>query len=218
MIANWSACSQTCGGNGVQVRATQCMVRLHNVSKTVDNSLCIDANLKAPSSFQKCGMPECPRWETGPYSGCNESRCFNLNTSIQRRSVKCILSNGTQVASRNCDNNTRPREKRECYNSKCRGTWRVGPWSECTAECEKTGFRSRLLRCIWYGTQRPAGNACREQPRPSVLEPCKGIPCSDMDKCVGLSQICSLSNKFNMCRMPYRYHSQCCQTCRRTPS
>ncbi|GAB6031210.1 hypothetical protein CHUAL_009029 [Chamberlinius hualienensis] len=179
MIANWSTCSQTCGGTGFQVRASQCMVRLHNVTKSVDNNLCIDAGLKSPPTIQKCGMSECPRWDSGPWSNCDVSRCSNLNTAIQRRLVRCLLQNGTVINEKSCENETRPREKRECYNDKCIGKWRVGPWSECNAQCGQSGIRSRLLKCVWYGTQRPAGNSCYGQQRPSVVQSCTGPPCED---------------------------------------
>lgn len=52
----------------MQVRATQCMVRLGNVSRPVDSTLCVDNGLEAPEILQRCGFVDCPQWFTGPWS------------------------------------------------------------------------------------------------------------------------------------------------------
>lgn len=50
-------------------------------------------------------------------------------------------------------------------------------WFQCTASCEEDGIKYRILQCVWYGTKKPAGNACRDIPRPPVMKTCKGQPC-----------------------------------------
>lgn len=90
LVTPWSKCSQTCGGSGFQVRAAQCIVRLNNVTKSVEAALCEDAGLtvedgegtlsKQPTTIQKCGMETCPKWQTGSWTPCNQSRCFTWNT------------------------------------------------------------------------------------------------------------------------------------------
>ena len=50
--------------------------------------------------------------------------------AMQRREVRCILSNGTVLEPVFCQETSRPQSKRECYNDECKGTWRVGNWSE----------------------------------------------------------------------------------------
>ncbi|GLH06200.1 Papilin, partial [Gryllus bimaculatus] len=80
MISNWSDCSQTCGGSGFQMRAAHCMVQLHNNSQNVDSNLCEDAGLAPPPTIQKCGIDDCPRWVSGTWSSCEDSRCFTWNT------------------------------------------------------------------------------------------------------------------------------------------
>ncbi|GBN75315.1 hypothetical protein AVEN_142936-1, partial [Araneus ventricosus] len=52
----------------------------------------------------------------------------------------------------------------------------------CTATCSRQGFQSRILQCVWYGSSRPAGNACRDQQRPIVMRPCKGPPCQSSER------------------------------------
>lgn len=182
MVTPWSKCSQSCGSTGFQMRASQCFVRLNNVTKSVDTSLCIDAGLQPPIIMQKCGMTECPHWETGPWSECSESSCFTWNSAHQKREVTCRLANGTDVDDNNCDDKTRPRRRRKCINNQCRGTWIVGEWSECTATCGNQGFQTRILQCVWFGTRRPAGNACRSQPRPTVLRSCKKPQCPPSER------------------------------------
>ncbi|XP_037781320.1 protein madd-4-like isoform X3 [Penaeus monodon] len=180
-MTNWSACSQTCGfsstSTGYQVRSIQCLVRVDNVSRAVDGALCADAGLEAPVTIQKCGLTECPHWNFDEWSPCETSRCFTLHYAFQRRDVVCQLHNATIVSNDQCDLRTKPRHRRECYNKQCTGVWKVGEWSECTAPCGGQGYRTRLLQCVWNGTKRAAGNACRELPRPEVVRWCDGPPC-----------------------------------------
>lgn len=56
------------------------MVRLHNTTQQVEPNLCLDAGLDPPPAMQSCGHDECPRWAPGPWTPCEESRCFTWNT------------------------------------------------------------------------------------------------------------------------------------------
>lgn len=209
----WSLCSQTCGGGGLQVRAAQCMVRLNNVSRTVDSTLCVDAGMEAPMVLQSCGSDSCPRWVTGPWSECSEGRCLGLSRSIQRRPVSCRLANDTAVDDEQCDPSSRPQDQQECFSELCRGVWKVGEWSECTATCGGSGFRTRILRCVWYGTDKPAGDSCRSQDRPEVLQGCEALPCGAVrENCEDHSRNCQMVRQFTMCHLK-NYHDLCCATC-----
>ncbi|XP_069958102.1 protein madd-4-like isoform X9 [Cherax quadricarinatus] len=223
-MTNWSECSQTCGftssSSGYQVRSIQCLVRVNNVSRPVDGALCVDAGLEAPVTIQRCGLTECPQWHFGEWSECESSRCFTLHYAFQRRDVVCRLHNGTVVSASQCDDRTRPRHRQECYNYQCSGVWRVGEWSECTAPCGGQGYRTRLLQCVWNGTKKAAGNACRELPRPEVVRWCDGEPCPDLSEeetkelseCRDRSKYCNIVKRMNMCRIP-TYRKQCCRSC-----
>lgn len=182
MVTNWSTCSQQCGVEAYQVRASQCVVRLHNVSKTVDHSLCVDAGMQPPATRQPCGLKECPHWHTGYWAECVESRCTSLDTATQRRLIRCRLKNGTAVDESLCNAKTKPRQRRKCYNDKCRGSWRTGEWSKCTIACGDSGFQSRLVQCVWFGTKKIAKSACRDKPRPINVRPCRGPPCPRTSK------------------------------------
>ncbi|GLV43482.1 no long nerve cord [Carabus blaptoides fortunei] len=215
MITDWSKCSQSCGGNGFQMRAAHCMVKLHNTTQDVDATLCEDAGLATPPTIRKCGTDDCPNWSATEWTPCEESRCFTWNTAMQRREVTCQIANTTDIDGSLCDENERPTHRQECYSDKCKGTWKVGEWSECAAACEAQGVKYRILQCVWYGTKKPAGNACREQPRPAVMKTCKGPPCPKVNDCKDYSKFCPNVKVMNMCRV-LRYQQQCCHTCRIT--
>lgn len=216
MTTDWSECSRHCGGTGIQVRTTQCLVTLKNVSEPVASSLCEDAGLPVPPTRQKCGFSQCPSWAAGPWGLCPVSNCFTWKTSLQERQVFCQLPNKTVVDDKYCSDTVRLNRDRECFNDQCRGTWIVGEWSECTVSCGANGFQTRILQCVWYGTKRPAGNSCRDQPRPSVTKPCNGQPCDKMeDSCEDRSKFCNVAKGLNLCHMS-NYRQQCCQSCRGT--
>ncbi|XP_060823281.1 protein madd-4-like [Bombus pascuorum] len=231
VTTDWSKCSQTCGGSGFQMRGAQCTVRaakpIGNTTRTPPRTvigaiLCEDAGHPVPQKVRPCGFGKCPQWHMTEWTPCETSRCFNWKTAMQRRDVTCRLVDDMENGQQNitlldpnkCDDITRPLQRQECYNDACKGVWRVGEWSECTASCEEDGIKYRILQCVWYGTKKPAGNACRDIPRPPVMKTCRGPPCPQTpDDCKDHSQLCSRVKTMNMCRVPL-YQKQCCQSCR----
>ncbi|XP_037909605.1 ADAMTS-like protein 1 isoform X2 [Hermetia illucens] len=213
MTTPWSECSQTCGlEEGLRRRSIYCMVKLHNTTQSVDNALCEDAGLEIPDAFESCGQEECPRWVIGSWTLCQRSRCIGRNTAIQKRDIVCRFPNDTH--SNKCDEGERPLDRQECYNELCKGVWRVEPWSQCNAQCGSQGIKYRILQCVWYGTRRPAGNACRNQPRPAVMKVCKGAPCmSNLSECKDTSRYCRNVRSMGLCRL-HRYQQKCCKSCK----
>ncbi|KAJ3649041.1 hypothetical protein Zmor_020803 [Zophobas morio] len=213
VISDWSKCSETCGGNGFQMRVIRCIVRLHNMTHGVDHNLCEDAGLPLPATERECASDECTRWVTSEWTPCEKSKCFNWHTAMQRRLVKCKVDNVT-VSESKCDEDSKPTHRQECTNEKCVGKWKVGAWSECAAACEMQGVKYRILQCVWYGTKKPAGTACKDLPRPPVMKSCKGSPCAPADtECKDHSMFCPNVKTMNMCKI-LRYQQQCCQTCK----
>lgn len=49
---------------------------------------------------------------------------------MQRREVSCQLSNSTEVDLELCSEVEKPPQRQECYNDNCKGTWKVGEWSD----------------------------------------------------------------------------------------
>ncbi|KAG5675419.1 hypothetical protein PVAND_005325 [Polypedilum vanderplanki] len=213
-VGPWSACSQTCGINdsGYRLRSVHCMVRVKNTTKNVDNILCEDAGLKSPETIEKCGNIPCPQWITTEWTPCRSSKCFAWHTALQKRNVSCSYDNET--VSDKCDENEKPTTKQECYNELCKGVWRVEQWSECNAPCNGKGTRYRTLQCVWYGTRKPAGNACNNQPRPAVMKSCSGAPCVvDPNECKDISKYCNNVKTMGLCRL-HRFQQTCCSTCK----
>lgn len=131
-INPWSECSQTCGANGggYRLRSAHCQMHMQNQTQNVDNNFCEDAGSSVPETVEKCGNIECPRWETTEWTQCAQSKCFALHTALQRRDVFCRFGNDTGGGGKMCDENEMPVSKQECYSEKCKGVWRVEPWSE----------------------------------------------------------------------------------------
>ena len=49
---------------------------------------------------------------------------------MQRREIECHSWNGSTIDNAQCSEQNKPTARQECYNDKCKGTWRVGDWSE----------------------------------------------------------------------------------------
>lgn len=62
------------------MRAAHCMVKLNNMTQSVDNNLCEDARLPTPVTIQKCETDDCPQWTVTDWKPCEESKCFTWNT------------------------------------------------------------------------------------------------------------------------------------------
>jgi hypothetical protein len=56
------------------------MVKLNNMTQSVDNNLCEDARLPTPVTIQKCETDDCPQWTVTEWKPCEESKCFTWNT------------------------------------------------------------------------------------------------------------------------------------------
>ncbi|XP_041632766.1 protein madd-4 isoform X1 [Drosophila kikkawai] len=220
-LGKWSKCSQDCGadGSGLQRRTLGCRrvaARAGNSSaeEVVDNSECTAHGLEPPQTFRSCGNEPCPQWTRGEWSLCQQSRCHGKNTAVQRREVACRHENGTAGSA--CDEYERPVMRQECYNERCKGVWRVEPWSECNAPCGRQGIKYRILQCVWYGSRRPAGNVCKHQPRPAVMKICKSPSCqakmSSSFQCRDSSRYCRNARAMGLCRL-HRYKEKCCGSC-----
>lgn len=105
------------------------MVRLNNVSESVENALCEVAGLELPDTIENCGGADCARWVAEDWRPCFKSKCIAWHAAIQRRTVYCD-KDGTRVTDQECPRKSKPAMKRECYSEKCRGVWRADEWSE----------------------------------------------------------------------------------------
>ncbi|KAH8375094.1 hypothetical protein KR093_008247, partial [Drosophila rubida] len=232
-LGEWSKCSQQCGaaGIGLQRRSLSCRrvetktsawMTTRNTTTTsmsngnnegsvdvVENEQCTAQGLDMPDTFQSCGNEPCPHWTNGDWTLCQQSRCHSRNTAMQRREVRCQYENGSMGIA--CDVYEKPPARQECYNERCKGVWRVEPWSKCNAPCGRQGIKFRILQCVWYGTRRPAGNVCKHQPRPVVMKVCKSPSCQ-VKSCRDTSRYCRKAQAMSLCRL-HRYKEKCCSSC-----
>ncbi|KAH8286812.1 hypothetical protein KR044_003966, partial [Drosophila immigrans] len=232
-LGEWSKCSHQCGasGSGLQRRSLSChrketksstWMATRNTTTTimsnghsegsvdvVENAVCAAQGLNMPDTFQSCGNEPCPQWSKGDWTICQQSHCHGRNTAVQRREVSCQFENGTMGSA--CDEYERPPARQECYNERCKGVWRVERWSECNAPCGHQGVKFRTLQCVWYGTQRPAGNVCKHQPRPVVMKMCKNRQCQ-VKSCRDTFRHCRNAQAMGLCRLN-RYKEKCCGSC-----
>ena len=77
MYGQWSNCSLTCGG-GIQHRTAVCV---DSEAKTLDDGKCFAI---ASETTQKCGIEECPKWQTGDWTEV---------TNISHKCIKIFLLN-----------------------------------------------------------------------------------------------------------------------------
>ncbi|CAH0552032.1 unnamed protein product [Brassicogethes aeneus] len=209
-LSGWSKCSESCGNTGYQIRKIAC-VSVENVTTfEVGNEFCQD---EKPQTKSKCNLQECPVWKVYEWNSCESSKCIGLHEAMQKRTVKCETpSNETNTISK-CSRKEKPVDNKVCYNKKCVGKWQVGKWSDCAAPCEMKGVKYRTLRCLWNGTKKPAGTACKNIKRPPIMKICTGPQCSTMEnRCLDHSKFCPNVKTMNLCRI-MRYQQQCCQTC-----
>lgn len=113
----------------LQVRSAHCVVRLNNVSESVDVTLCEAAGLQLPETVESCGGGGCAQWVAEEWRPCFKSKCVSWHGAIQRRDVHCAKE-GLRVEDSECDRKQRPVGKRQCYSEKCKGVWRVDAWGE----------------------------------------------------------------------------------------
>ncbi|XP_037958432.1 protein madd-4 isoform X2 [Teleopsis dalmanni] len=227
--SDWTECTQKCGttGTGLKHRSITC-VRLLEPAHTndainideqtkyeiVDNTNCESYGLSTPDTIETCGNQECPQWIAGEWTSCSQSRCLGRNIAVQKREVNCEYANYTEADG--CDEYNKPIIRQECFSERCKGVWRVEPWSECNAPCNRQGIKYRILQCVWYGTRRPAGNACKHQPRPAVMKVCKSPSCiakSSTSICIDTSRYCRNVRSMGLCRL-HRYQEKCCKSCK----
>lgn len=127
IISDWSACSQTCGSPGIQVRGVQCIVKLGSVTKSVDEHLCFDHGLSKPESIRDCHIP-CLSWSPREWNECHS--CLTNGHGIQTRQLICLSVDGSHVDDFLCPEKDRPPTKQPCPRPACQAVWVTGSWSE----------------------------------------------------------------------------------------
>ncbi|KAJ8304757.1 hypothetical protein KUTeg_018340 [Tegillarca granosa] len=90
------------------------------------------------------------------------------------------LRTGRTVSNRRCMKTERPdRYRRKCIVRKCRPSWFVGPWNECTQTCGG-GYAWRIVRCIESfidGTKNAVNDSQCSEFKPSERKTCGNEIC-----------------------------------------
>lgn len=210
---DWTHCSVTCGG-GLQSRNMSCEIITYDYYEVLPKEECFKALTAKPLTIQSCNTNPCVKWRSGEWSQCSDEDCVRDQYSIKRRDVDCINEfNESVTEDRFCSGLGFPPENlRDCYNPNCTVNWETSEWSECKAECDKMGMRTRTLTCVWKssGKTAPTGS-CDLLEQPKTIQNCKGKPC-DSKACEDESDYCSIIAQMNMCHYS-NFMNRCCLTC-----
>uniref|UniRef100_A0A914KVL1 Ig-like domain-containing protein n=1 Tax=Meloidogyne incognita TaxID=6306 RepID=A0A914KVL1_MELIC len=173
VVSGWGECEHLNCLEGIQTRQIFCKIFFGNESANLEDlNICENFGAIRPSITKECIDTKCARWEIGKWSECNSSRCVKQWTALQRREIKCVFGNKTEANPMLCSRKTRPKLKRECQNVNCSADWRPSVWGKCSKQCGDGGVQMRLLRCVWRGTKKPAGQSCNQTKRPIAIRAC----------------------------------------------
>lgn len=165
---DWSACQKSkCFAmhTALQKRDVNCAFGNESVSDKCDEN-------EKPTTKQECYNELCKGvWRVESWSEVSfGSNCWIIHGDIFFGSL-CVGASPLPTVAPFTTSMRNSRFSCMCYLN-----------SQCNAPCSGKGTRFRLLKCVWYGTRKPAGNACNNQPRPAVMKPCSGPPCSVVDR------------------------------------
>ncbi|XP_055885699.1 ADAMTS-like protein 4 isoform X2 [Biomphalaria glabrata] len=170
----WSECTKVCGG-GDRTRSVQCVDKLEN---EIPASHCTEA---APKYFERCNTQPCSsaaQWWLTDWSGECSDTC---ETDRRVRSAICLNKRGSIVPSSTCNKPDLPIMEESCpLNKYCQGTWFVGQWSKCSAECG-SGKMVRQVVCIQNlqsSMNIVKNEECNLRHKPKTEEPCVNTNCN----------------------------------------
>lgn len=176
-VAEWSACSEECGG-GVLTRGVLCQrTDAAGVTSTVADTYC--ASTTKPDTSQACNTHECPNyvffeydWEEcdtscgGGTKKRSESYCYDANSP-----------SAGSVADAKCAGQTKPASSVSCNENSC--SYTADSWGACSEDCGG-GTRERQVFCV----QTVAGIAvavadthCFDASKPIASEACNTQQC-----------------------------------------
>ncbi|XP_046350482.2 thrombospondin type-1 domain-containing protein 4-like [Haliotis rufescens] len=163
---DWSTCSVTCG-SGTQTRRVECKQRMSPTSHlSVSASKC-DAG-RRPAVAQQCEKGPCAKWKTSKWGKCSVS----CGVGEQRRKVKCVDHQATQIPDRFCEA-TPPTGVKKCNQGTCQKQWWTSKWSDqCSNECG-SGVKTRDVMCGSPNGVKLEDSVCEDLRKPQARASCR---------------------------------------------
>ena len=166
IYGQWTSCSVSCGGTGVQTRTAGCFIQ---DNKSVPDNKCKEK----PEVSKSCGTNPCPKWRTGGWTNCNVS----CGTGVRQRPYWCQVEE-KKIDARYCSSESVPLHIQTCFPRPC-ASWQVGNWSEC-----KCGVSERKYREVYCQDDRTGskltGHICNEHKMPKTEDSCDKLDCNVM--------------------------------------
>ncbi|KAI4483027.1 hypothetical protein M0804_008082 [Polistes exclamans] len=184
-VGSWSECSTTCGV-GKRTRLVTCEPKeyLCNVAeKPISQEVCdLGPCTVKFSSSNAISLTE-PQVTTTTtttisqwlYTEWSEQCSAECGIGMQSRRVFC-----EKYSNEECDRMNRPESSRSCSSNRtCSGQWFVGPWSECSSNCD-FGEQTREAVCVTTlrGALRVVLDMNCPANKPETRKSCRGPPCS----------------------------------------
>ncbi|XP_015181428.1 PREDICTED: ADAMTS-like protein 4 isoform X2 [Polistes dominula] len=186
IVGSWSECSTTCGA-GKRTRLVTCEREeyfCNTAEKPISQEVCdLGPCTVKFSSSNAISLTE-PRGTTTTtttitsqwlYTEWSEQCSAECGIGMQSRRVFC-----EKYSDEECDRTNRPESSRSCSsNITCSGQWFVGPWSECSSNCD-FGEKTREAVCVTTirGALRVVLDMNCPANKPETRKSCRGPPCS----------------------------------------
>ncbi|XP_052265428.1 A disintegrin and metalloproteinase with thrombospondin motifs 2-like [Dreissena polymorpha] len=185
MRRDYSACSATCGKEGVHYQLYEC--ESIESGDTVDRIYC--QNISEPISNEPCNRMECTavlfKWNvTSDWSECTQT-CGESGTQYQL--FFCLKLTGDRepetVENRFCSDLKSPQEPRACNRLPCLSyKWRpTDTWHDCNASCGTDGVQLQKLVCKKYIGDKPISDVsawfCRSEEKTTESRACNRRDC-----------------------------------------
>lgn len=184
-VGDWSECTRTCGGGGVQYRSVTCTgadachlasqppdVRSCNEDPCVDqpwsnsNAVPAIAPVVNPATNQVSNETNVNntasiyKWDEFSWGECSKP----CGLGVMKRKLVCVTKeNGQKVEDAMCASLSRPPQKKPCKQAECL-EWQTAEWSQCSQSCGQ-GVQHRHVQC-------PETNKCDLDVKPETQKLC----------------------------------------------
>lgn len=181
LVADWSACSKTCGSDATRTRTADC-VDTEAANAVVARSFCDGAGLHPVALTEACvANPPCSSiaWAPGAWSACSQA----CGGGIRTRELVCEATPEggvpATVDASKCELLVKPPTSETCNPDACAAgtfTWATTISSACSVNCGG-GTQSQSVECKDAAGQAVAETSCNAATKPSTVVACNANPC-----------------------------------------